>query len=157
MADEGLTGEGREEGRGSCAGEGSETAVDGGAGDSVARESAEGFGKRNRSGPARASTNCPHMRFHPFARTPTPAAIYCSHSAGSQHKYVTPMAAPISRRVREFFRCRPRGKNVRDRRRWMFSGMGDESPLFVEFSALRSRARNSRSGADLRALSILIR
>lgn len=69
--------------------------VDGGAGDSVARES-EGLGNVIALAPC-ASTNCPLRAFHLSLFHPSHvSAIYCSHSAGSQHKYVTPMAAPIA-------------------------------------------------------------
>jgi len=97
---------------------GSKTVVDGGAGDSVARES-EGFGKRNRSGPARLDELPPYMRlslFHPSHAS----TIYCSHSAGSQHKYVTPMAAPIAPSPRIPRLPAERRKNIVERVDWCF-------------------------------------
>lgn len=82
----------------------------------------EGFGKRNRFGLARLnglSPLSPYMsRFSLFLSFfPHVAAIYCSHSAGSQHKYVTPMAAPIapSSRIPSLSAEFERRKNVRKR------------------------------------------
>lgn len=82
----------------------------------------EGFGKRNRFGLPRlnglsslspyASRLSLFLSFFPHA-----TAIYCSHSAGSQHKYVTPMAVPIapSSRIPPLLAEFERRKNVRKR------------------------------------------
>ena len=77
----------------------------------VTRSNDQGFGKRNRSNPAPQRTT-PYASYLPSSspslHPPPPSghaapagpvagralAIYCPHSAGSQHKYVTPMATP---------------------------------------------------------------
>lgn len=73
----------------------------------VTRSNDQGFGNRNRSNPAPPRTNYPYASYLPSlppSRSHTPdgpvagraLAIYCPHSAGSQHKYVTPMATPTA-------------------------------------------------------------
>lgn len=67
----------------------------------VTRSNDQGFGKRNRSNPAPRRTTPTLRTCLPRAITPPAVAgralaIYCPHSAGSQHKYVTPMATPTA-------------------------------------------------------------
>lgn len=71
----------------------------------VTRSNDQGFGKRNRSNPAPRRTTptlrtCLPRSITPPAVAGRALAIYCPHSAGSQHKYVTPMATPTARSSR---------------------------------------------------------
>lgn len=89
---------------------GSKTVVDGGAGDSVARES-EGFGKRNRSGPARLDELLPYMRFVSLSFTlPTPP-LFIARTRPVHNINMLHLWPHLLHRVREFLRCRTRRKN----------------------------------------------